>query len=252
MALGFNRPRWKRVLRRVPLAVATEMVLRMLSVQYRLPWTQSKAMPSGASMSKSITVLWWLESSARSKGALFESKHWASGSEKQNNWKKMYICFSWLAWNLLVDLPLGDIRPVDLLSGHVHVQRHHVLQAGDDPGVLTPVQGHLSDFVAVGEEKICYRTCKKWEWALSLVVPICYTQLLSSPIFKTSCEWHGNTRCIPYSKLCWSDPLMLSPQQIEKDRFKGAVLIICWVEIILTAFLPEWKKTFWKMCVRFS
>lgn len=66
MARGLDKSWWKSVLRRLPSAVTTEMVLRMLSVQYRLPWIQSKAMPSGASMSLLMTVLWRVESSAES------------------------------------------------------------------------------------------------------------------------------------------------------------------------------------------
>lgn len=57
-----------------------------------------------------------------------------------------------------VDLLLGDVRPVDLVGGDVHVEGHDVLQPGDHAGVLTSVQRHLSDFVAVGEEKVGYRT----------------------------------------------------------------------------------------------
>ena len=59
-----------------------------------------------------------------------------------------------------VDLLLGDVRPVDLFGGHVHVKSHSVLQTGDHSGVLTFVQSHLSDFMTVGEEKVGYCTCK--------------------------------------------------------------------------------------------
>lgn len=57
-----------------------------------------------------------------------------------------------------VDLLLGDVRPVDLFGGHVHVESHDVLQTGDYSGVLTFVQSHLSDFMTVGEEKVGYCT----------------------------------------------------------------------------------------------
>lgn len=53
-----------------------------------------------------------------------------------------------------VDLPLGQVGPVDFVAGHLRVQGDHVLQVGNDAGVLAAVQSHLPHFVAVGEEEV--------------------------------------------------------------------------------------------------
>ena len=53
-----------------------------------------------------------------------------------------------------VDLPLGQVRPVDPVTGHLRVQGNHILKVGDKAGVLTSVQSHLPHFVAVGEEEV--------------------------------------------------------------------------------------------------
>ena len=53
-----------------------------------------------------------------------------------------------------VDLPLGQVRPVDPVTGHLRVQGDHVLKVGDKAGVLASVQSHLPDFVAVGKEEV--------------------------------------------------------------------------------------------------
>lgn len=88
-ARGFDRFLWKRVLRWLPSAVTTEIVLRMLSVQYRLPWIQSKAIPSGASMSLLMTTWWWEEFSAESIGAL--DWKWKQVSNKRKTPKSVYF-----------------------------------------------------------------------------------------------------------------------------------------------------------------
>lgn len=53
-----------------------------------------------------------------------------------------------------VDLPLGQVRPVDPVTGHLCVQGNHILEVGDEAGVLASVQSHLPHFVAVGEEEV--------------------------------------------------------------------------------------------------
>lgn len=62
-----------------------------------------------------------------------------------------------------VDFLLGNVRPVDLFGGHVNVERHHVLQAGDYSSVLAFVQRHLSHFMTVCEEEVGYGTCRRWD-----------------------------------------------------------------------------------------
>lgn len=46
----------------------------------------------------------------------------------------------------------GQIRPEDLLVGHVHVQGNYAFLTGDDLRVLTLIQSHLPHLVAVSEE----------------------------------------------------------------------------------------------------
>lgn len=53
-----------------------------------------------------------------------------------------------------VDLPLGQVRPVDPVTGHLRVQGNHILKVGDEAGILASVQSHLPHFMAVGEEEV--------------------------------------------------------------------------------------------------
>lgn len=60
-----------------------------------------------------------------------------------------------------VDLLLREVRPVDDILGDFHIQSHCIFEAGYQAGVLAAIQGHLPDFMAVGEEKVC--NCA-WTW----------------------------------------------------------------------------------------
>lgn len=61
-----------------------------------------------------------------------------------------------------VDLPVVQVRPEDPVSRHVHVQGHHVLQAGDERDVLSTVHSHLPHLVAVGEQQVGDSTWKTY------------------------------------------------------------------------------------------
>lgn len=46
----------------------------------------------------------------------------------------------------------GYIRPVDLPGSNIHIQRHNVLQAGNNTCILATIQGHLPYLMPISEK----------------------------------------------------------------------------------------------------
>lgn len=52
-----------------------------------------------------------------------------------------------------IDLAVGEVTPVDAIGGHFDVQRHDVLEHGDDTRVVPLHQVYPPHFVPVGEDE---------------------------------------------------------------------------------------------------
>lgn len=52
-----------------------------------------------------------------------------------------------------VDLAVGEVAPVDAIGGNFNVQRHDVLEHGDEPRVVPLYQVYPPHFVPVGEDQ---------------------------------------------------------------------------------------------------
>lgn len=59
-----------------------------------------------------------------------------------------------LSCPLPVDFSVEQVTPIYSVCWHLHIQRHHVLQHGNDPGIVPFHQVYFTDLVAIGEDQV--------------------------------------------------------------------------------------------------